>query len=65
MFLKCNFICYSEEPSKIGVRVGSSITNKGGVIHAIEKIIVHAGFNKGVELDNDIALIKVRFLMDK
>ncbi|KAJ9593666.1 hypothetical protein L9F63_014791 [Diploptera punctata] len=48
------------KPQFIGIRVGSSIRDKGGKIYAVDKIITHAKFSERVMLDYDIGLIKVK-----
>ena len=57
------YVCSRRKPDYLGIRVGSSITNKGGKIHTVERVVVHERFNKDVKLDNDIALMKARFLI--
>jgi hypothetical protein len=42
------------------VHVGSSTVNKGGLFHAVTKIIPHEQYSKDLDMDYDIALLKVR-----
>jgi hypothetical protein len=41
------------------VRAGSSALDKGSILHEVTKIISYAKFNTDIELNYDIALLKV------
>lgn len=45
-------------PEDVLVRVGNEVLNKGSE-HTVSEVIVHSGFSKDIELDYDIALLKV------
>jgi hypothetical protein len=45
------------------VRVGTSTRNEGGFLHEVTKIISHAEYSKVIEVDYDIALLRVRVLI--
>jgi hypothetical protein len=53
-------VCYSSYPDDIIVRVGTSTVNEGGFLHEVTKIIAHAEYDKVIDTDYDIALLKVR-----
>jgi hypothetical protein len=56
-------VCYRSYADDILVRAGTSTVNEGGFLHEVTKVISHAEFNRGIETDYDIALIKVRILV--
>jgi hypothetical protein len=56
-------VCYSSYPDEILVRVGTSTVNEGGFLHEVAKIISHAEYDKDIETDYDIALLKVRIVI--
>lgn len=45
----------------ISVRVGSSTTQSGGLLKAVENITLHPEYDEGVPNNNDIAVIRFRF----
>lgn len=56
-------VCYRQHPDDMLVRVGSSTLNEGGSLHEVTKIISHANYDENINLDFDIALLKVRIII--
>jgi hypothetical protein len=55
--------CYRSHPDDTVVRVGASTLDEGGSLHEVTKIITHAEYSKDIDLNYDIALLKVRIII--
>jgi hypothetical protein len=56
-------VCYRQHPDDILVRVGTSTLDEGGSLHEVTKIITHAKYDTDIDLNHDIALLKVRIII--
>lgn len=56
-------VCYRKHPDDMLVRVGTSTLNEGGSLHEVTKIISHANYDENINLNFDIALLKVRIII--
>jgi len=56
-------VCYRQYPDDILVRVGTSTLDEGGSVHEVTKIILHANYNEDIDVNYDIALLKVRIII--